>query len=140
MPKRKPRSNKRKTELDEFFFNDSMIPGKICLCQDNLCCKRQQPTPEERGKCVLQRKKEWGWLGPGTRGLLIFSLHSFSDQLFHKTGDPSATNLGFISFTALGREKRGPLHPVSVEITQGKTLKGLSSATCHMPTMDNCHG
>lgn len=86
-----------------------------------------------RDSNLLEKKGEMYWLinpqedGMGLAGgLLASSPHSLSDQLFHKAGVPSATSHGFISFTALEREKRGPLHSAPFEITQRRTLKGLT--------------
>lgn len=66
-----------------------------------------------------------GW-GPGSRteGLLTFPLHSCSDHLFHKAGDLSVTNHGFIPCYSLANREKRDFLPASV--TQGRTQNSLT--------------
>lgn len=81
----------------------------------------------QKGGMGLAEIRDWG--------LLDFSLHSSSDQLFYKSGTLSATRHGFIPFTELGRGKRGPLHAAHIEITQvGKDSE--TPDLSHVPTRD----
>lgn len=127
MPKRKTWPNKRETESWMKFFNDKRPPEKRCVCQEGEMCWLVNPREDGMGLAAIR-----GWRAIGF-------LHSFSDQLFHKAGDPSATSHGVIAFAALGREKRGWF---SSPCSNRSHLANDSRrpALSHVPTLDKCHG